>query len=330
MATESKYQEIVLSDVIGVRKPRADNAELKVFEESLSKIGLLQAPVIVPDGKKWRLVAGASRFASLLKAGKSRATCLVFPFPMESPEARLAFVDENLIRKELPSATRDAMWAERQKILAQIDPSTTTLARKAAGGKKAGKGRPADIGGPKTGPPIKPSRESEVRKGAEAAHRKEGSSKKVWGLYAKGDLKQTQVDQIVTLPAETQNEVAQEVVGKTIAETKQIVQAAKKQLENGIDKKLARLLSAFDRLSTSCRGVSLWGGQIVEDAKAIDLEGLSGIEAQITFTEIILAVSVLKDVCEIFKKKGPNDRIQAEPREAEAIASEERNGRSGR
>jgi ParB-like chromosome segregation protein Spo0J len=228
--TASPYRLIKLSDIHSTRSPRADAAGLKFLEESASKIGVLQAPVVAParKGGGYRLIAGSSRLAVLKRSGVKEAWCHVLNHVEDTPQTKLAFIVENLERTELPPAERDGMFAARRKLIEQIDPTQVPRAKQSAGGKKAGKGR--SIGADKSSAPIRPSKTAEGKSEQRAIARKTKVADVVVDLYANDELKQSQVDELVKIKDhEKQAEVARAVVGKTVTETQAMVRAVREE-----------------------------------------------------------------------------------------------------
>lgn len=80
------------------------------------------------------------------------------------------------MRVEIPPAMRDEQWAARRKLVLQLDPAAAPEAKKKAGGKKAGRGRPAAKGCPESGQANPPSKEPNARAEQEALRRVEGSA----------------------------------------------------------------------------------------------------------------------------------------------------------
>jgi hypothetical protein len=97
-------------------------------------------------------------------------------------------------------------------------------------------------------------------------HRKAHASPEVWGLFKDGQLRQSQVDALVTLPPETQKVVALEVVGKGVVETKEVVRAASAAPE-GPARLVAALADSLKRVSHLGDNLSL---QISESTRLID------------------------------------------------------------
>lgn len=226
---DQPFRFVPLDKIKGVQVARGDKSDARLLSESLQKIGVLHAPIVAEEGSEFRLIAGAGRCNAAREAGIEKVWCYVFPHDADSPEARLAFFDENLMRVELPQAMRDEQWAARKKLVEQIDPSQKAEAKQRAGAKQGGKGKkkPATKSGAGK---RKPSDEPDARQQSEAAHRVDGAAASTWELYAAGELGKSQVDALITIKdQQVQAEVARDSVGKGVAETKALVRAANQE-----------------------------------------------------------------------------------------------------
>lgn len=214
----SSYKRVQIDEIV-TREPRSGKAETALLSESVEKVGLLHAPVVVPDGKRFRLVAGAGRMAAARQVGQKAVWVLILDTEPDSPHAKLAFLDENLLRTPLPPAMEDEQWAARKRLLEQIDPGNKPDEKAKAGAKKGGRGKkrkPSPESGKGFAKP--PSKETNAREQSEASHRVDGSARGTWDLYVSGSLTQSQVDVLVTIKDPiVQEQVARESVGKTVA-----------------------------------------------------------------------------------------------------------------
>lgn len=254
----SPYKRIDISDIVGIRAPRSGKAETEILSESIKQIGILHAPVVVADGGRFRLIAGASRLAAAKQAGQESVWALVLDTAANSPQAKLAFLDENLLRTELPQAMVDEQWHARKKLLEKLDPSTKPEAKKKAGGAHGAKGGRGKKKNPSAksadGYPSKPpSDEPSARQQSLASHRVEGSAQGTWELYSDGKLTQSQVDALVTIKdQEKQEQVANQAAGKSVAETKTMVREVTSTEAQGERLKKA-LLKELGRIDGLCR-----------------------------------------------------------------------------
>lgn len=212
---EEAYQQISI-DNISAPKPREDAKGLAWLADSLSHV-FINPPTVAPTkAGKYQLIAGNNRVAAAKRAGMSTIWCHVLPHGPDTPIARLAFIDENVVRLDLPAEVKDELLVERRRILNALSPATAPAARKAAGK------RDLTLNPGK----VSPSRKTSERDMQEATRRL-GSSPSARSLYADGKLKKSQMDELVTLPLGLQAEVAAKVAGKGITETKALVREAK-------------------------------------------------------------------------------------------------------
>jgi ParB/RepB/Spo0J family partition protein len=118
---------------------------VKRIAESLKDSGLLQ-PIIVRDvGDSFHLVAGRHRLdaAKLLKW--HTITARIMPDGVDSNEARLVEIDENLQRCELTPAERAAHIAERKRIYEERHGSAKAIGAKASNAAQGKGGATANL-----------------------------------------------------------------------------------------------------------------------------------------------------------------------------------------
>ncbi len=108
---------IVATDKITVGLNRRPIKEQKVAElmESIKANGLLN-PITLD--KKLNLIAGLHRLTAYKLLGLSKIECNIIACE-DAEHARLAEIDENLIRSELDALERAELWLERDQILEQ-------------------------------------------------------------------------------------------------------------------------------------------------------------------------------------------------------------------
>jgi DNA modification methylase len=87
--------------------------------DSISRLGLLN-PITITKDK--RLVAGFHRFTAAKKLGWDEIECVVKD--LSDLEARLAEIDENLVRNELSILERAEQYKERKEIYEKLYPET--------------------------------------------------------------------------------------------------------------------------------------------------------------------------------------------------------------
>lgn len=84
--------------------------------ESIQANGLLN-PITLDDN--WNLVAGHHRLKACEQLGFTEVECHIVVY-QDSDRARLAEIDENLIRNELKPLERGKLWLEREEILMRL------------------------------------------------------------------------------------------------------------------------------------------------------------------------------------------------------------------
>lgn len=107
------------------RLRNVDDKKVKALAESMKEIGLITPILVRPDdtfGMGFRLIAGAHRLAAakMLKWDSITATVV----EVDSLDARIAEIDENLIRNELSPAERAMHTAERKRLYEEAHPET--------------------------------------------------------------------------------------------------------------------------------------------------------------------------------------------------------------
>jgi ParB-like chromosome segregation protein Spo0J len=135
-------QMIDLRDIV-VQPNRMRQLRPEVVDElaaSIASEGLLQPIVVRPDpeGVGFLLVAGWHRFAAKRKLKHETTECRVLD-GLSADQARVAEIDENLIRADLTPSERAAHHAERKALYLKLHPETKHggAPGKAGGGKKA-------------------------------------------------------------------------------------------------------------------------------------------------------------------------------------------------
>jgi hypothetical protein len=117
-----------------MRKPRPDVVD--ELAASIATEGLLQPIVVRPDPKKagFLLVAGWHRLEAKRKLKHETIECRVLD-GLSADQARVAEIDENLIRADLTPSERAAHHAERKALYLRLHPETQQ------GGSREGAGR---------------------------------------------------------------------------------------------------------------------------------------------------------------------------------------------
>jgi ParB family transcriptional regulator, chromosome partitioning protein len=109
---------LVAIDRVNIHSNRRPLNDQKVAElmQSIKTNGLLN-PITIDQN--FNLLAGLHRLTACKLLGFEQVECRVLPIE-DIDHARLAEIDENLIRNELEALERDELWLERDKILERI------------------------------------------------------------------------------------------------------------------------------------------------------------------------------------------------------------------
>ena len=118
------------------RRAKADQEHVEELAKSIRVVGLQNAPVVTPGG---RLVSGLHRVLACRFLGLAEIRVSVVD--LTGLQERIAFIDENLVRRDLPALERAELIAERKQLYEQAHPETAQYRRggeaKAAGGATA-------------------------------------------------------------------------------------------------------------------------------------------------------------------------------------------------
>lgn len=117
-----------------------DDGYAAALAENIQQVGRLRQPIEVRKDKKgYRLIAGGHRLAAVIKL--EWAEVEAFVYDATEDEARLAEIDENLVRHELNPLDRATFLAERQAIYERLHPET----RRGVAGAEAKHGRANEV-----------------------------------------------------------------------------------------------------------------------------------------------------------------------------------------
>ncbi|MZP57139.1 MAG: ParB N-terminal domain-containing protein [Bacteroidales bacterium] len=112
--------EVLISDIIIKEDRRAVKSEyVQKLADSIKQVGLINPITIAPDN---RLIAGYHRLQAFIQLGETRIPAVVLN--LSELEARLAEIDENLIRNEGTVLERSDWLKERQAIYEKLYPDT--------------------------------------------------------------------------------------------------------------------------------------------------------------------------------------------------------------
>jgi len=101
---------------VGLNRRPLKDAKVAELMESIKANGLLN-PITLD--RKLNLVAGLHRLTACKLLGFDEIECNIIPYG-DADHARLAEIDENLIRSELDALERSELWLERDQILERL------------------------------------------------------------------------------------------------------------------------------------------------------------------------------------------------------------------
>ncbi|MBK8157950.1 MAG: ParB N-terminal domain-containing protein [Rhodospirillaceae bacterium] len=132
--------DVALIDV-GPRLRPVNEAYVAVLAANIGQQKRLRQPIDVRVGKsgRYRLIAGAHRLAAVTQIEWSKISAFVYE--ANDDEARMAEIDENIVRHELNPLDRAMFLAERKKIYERLHPEV----KKGAQGGRGGQRNESDI-----------------------------------------------------------------------------------------------------------------------------------------------------------------------------------------
>ncbi|MDJ0674814.1 MAG: ParB N-terminal domain-containing protein [Calothrix sp. MO_167.B42] len=101
---------------IGTNRRPIKEEKVKQLKESIKTNGLLN-PIVIDS--QLNLIAGLHRLTACKQLGLEEVECNIFDYQNDE-QARLAEIDENLIRNELEALERAELWLERDRLLASM------------------------------------------------------------------------------------------------------------------------------------------------------------------------------------------------------------------
>lgn len=111
---------VLISDVvIGETRRQVKSDYVQKLADSIKQIGLINPITIAPDN---RLIAGYHRLQAFVQLGETRIPAVILN--LSELEARLAEIDENLIRNEGSAAERALWLKERKEVYEGLYPET--------------------------------------------------------------------------------------------------------------------------------------------------------------------------------------------------------------
>lgn len=111
---------VLISDVvIGEKRREVKSDYVQKLADSIKQVGLINPITIAPDN---RLIAGYHRLQAFIQLGETRIPAVILN--LSELEARLAEIDENLIRNEGSAAERSLWLKDRKEIYESLFPGT--------------------------------------------------------------------------------------------------------------------------------------------------------------------------------------------------------------
>ncbi len=129
-------QTLKVSDIdFGDRLRQVDESHAQLLAENIREVGLLRQPIEVRKLRKgYVLVAGGHRLRALQLLERDQIEAFVFD--MTGDEARLAEIDENLVRHDLNPLDRAVFLWQRKEVYERLHPETKHGAQGGRGGKR--------------------------------------------------------------------------------------------------------------------------------------------------------------------------------------------------
>jgi ParB family chromosome partitioning protein len=136
------HQITVAQIDFGTRLRQVSEDHAALLAANIAEVGRLRSPIEVRKTRKadqYTLIAGGHRLRAVQSLGWAEIDAFVFD--LTDDEARLAEIDENLIRHELNPLDRAVFLAERKELYLRLHPETAA----GTAGAEAKHGRATDI-----------------------------------------------------------------------------------------------------------------------------------------------------------------------------------------
>ncbi len=186
--------------------------DLSDLEESMQDLGLLHPiRVVATEEGTFELNSGERRWRTAQKLGWEMIPAIILE-DLSTVDLELSAIDENLIRRDLQGAVYDRALARRKELYLMKYPETQP--RMGPRPEDAPKSFTEDTAD-KTG--------KSTRTIERAVRRAEQLSPLTMDAYENGQLSQTQADILSSLPHEEQDRVLEDIIGKSVDETRRIV-----------------------------------------------------------------------------------------------------------
>ncbi|MBI5486608.1 MAG: ParB N-terminal domain-containing protein [Deltaproteobacteria bacterium] len=210
---------------------RHDDDQLDALAGTMADLGVVHFPVLRRRGDRFVVVSGNGRVAAQLRVGAKTVRAILVPAD-PSYDLLVEYWQgvENCARVDPPAHERDALLVRNREIYERLHPESATATAKARAGRASAARRRA------TGEAASPVRSStaatsdatgrSTRSVQLASARMKRAAPEVAAAYKRGELKPTQVDEIVKLPAGKQPKALAKVLGKSRDETRRVVHSA--------------------------------------------------------------------------------------------------------
>jgi ParB-like chromosome segregation protein Spo0J len=239
-------------DQVDIPAARHSADELAAISDSIRAVGQLQTVVLRQRGPRFEVVAGRGRVAALSRLGYPSVLARVLADgPQLDDLAALAEIDENICRVKLPAPERDRLVRKRVDILERLHPELSRASAKSRAGKASAakrRGTPEAASSARSSTAATASATGRSTRCVQlSAARMERAAPEIIAAYERGELKPTQVDELVKLPKDQQARVLDQVRGKSRSETRRVVQRllhAESAGDAGDRRKLVRGLDA--------------------------------------------------------------------------------------
>lgn len=95
-----------------VRRKKENTEDLDVLATNISKHGLLNAITVIPDGEKYKVIAGRRRLAACKQIGMKTITAFVKTDLPEDTDIKLVTSSENTVRKDVDDTEKAYGWLD--------------------------------------------------------------------------------------------------------------------------------------------------------------------------------------------------------------------------
>ncbi len=279
--------------LIDISLIKTDNKYLRLdsnvdkLKKSIETVGIIN-PLILNENNE--LIAGGRRYTALKELGYTEVPCRLLN--KNDQEQELISIDENLVRRDLTKVELEQALKRGRDLYEELYPEATKFSEEDLSTPAANeiqsempneKRSFIDITAEKTGLSKKVIKS--------AIDREEKSSQTVKDLRTHGELNASQINEIIKLPKEEQEEIAELVKGKSAKEVRAIVKKVTQEgVENTIEEiqNKAELPSEYKSLKTLLQRSNKVLGKILLEEMMTESEELPEILELITSLRISL------------------------------------------